>query len=282
MRTALEERLNRLSKEKGIELMRLRRHVAFDRILARFFKNKPEGMILKGGYAIELWIQNARTTMDIDISFNGDMIENWNGRHLNDPAALQELLQDYATRDTGDFFQFIIGNSTLDLENAPYGGYRFPIEARMAGRLFIKFEIDIAAGDVWIEPHEEVQPANWLGFAGVEPPVIPLISKEQQFAEKIHAYTLPRKTQNSRVKDLVDMLILIRSGNMDPEKIRVAVSTTFQKRNTHPLPSELPPPPDFWKGPFKKLAGLSEIDAGLQDGFELVREFCRGKKILRL
>ena len=98
MRTALEERLNRLSKEKGIDLMRLRRHVAFDRIPARFFQNKPEGMILKGGYAIELWIQNARTTKDIDISFNGDLKENWKSRRLNDPAALQELLQDYAAR----------------------------------------------------------------------------------------------------------------------------------------------------------------------------------------
>jgi hypothetical protein len=31
---------------------------------------------------------------------------------------------------------------------------------------------------------------------------VQLIAREQQFAEKIHAYTLPRNTPNSRVKDL--------------------------------------------------------------------------------
>jgi hypothetical protein len=42
--------------------------------------------------------------------------------------------------------------------------------------------------------------------------MIPIISQEQQFAEKVHAYTLPRKTPNSRVKDLVDILLLIENG----------------------------------------------------------------------
>ena len=42
-----------------------------------------------------------------------------------------------------------------------------------------------------------------------------MIGREQQFAEKLHAYTLPRNSANSRVKDLVDMALLIGSGGLD-------------------------------------------------------------------
>jgi hypothetical protein len=42
-----------------------------------------------------------------------------------------------------------------------------------------------------------------------------MIAREQQFAEKIHAYTLPRNAANSRVKDLVDLALLIGSGGLD-------------------------------------------------------------------
>ena len=42
-----------------------------------------------------------------------------------------------------------------------------------------------------------------------------MIAREQQFAEKIHAYTLPRNSANSRVKDLV-------SGPGSPGRVRRA------------------------------------------------------------
>ena len=39
-----------------------------------------------------------------------------------------------------------IGKAVMDLENAPYGGWRFPVEVRLAGYVFIRFAIDVAAG----------------------------------------------------------------------------------------------------------------------------------------
>ena len=133
MRVALEERLNRMARDNSIDIMRLRRHVAFDRLLARLFSGHTENLIVKGGYALELWINNARTTKEIDISFKGDLGGIWKGDQTSDPKALQDFLQNLAILDTKDFFEFVIGNTVLNLENAPYGGYRFPIEARMAG-----------------------------------------------------------------------------------------------------------------------------------------------------
>jgi hypothetical protein len=135
LRIALEDRLNRMSRDKNIDIMRLRRHVAFDRLLARLFSGHTKDLIVKGGYALELWINNARTTKDIDISFQGNLGGVWTGERSSDPKALQDFLQNLVSLDTKDFFEFIIGNAVLDLDNAPYGGYRFPVEARMAGRI---------------------------------------------------------------------------------------------------------------------------------------------------
>jgi hypothetical protein len=131
MRVALEDRLNRMAKENSADIMRLRRHVAFDRLLARLFSRHKKDLIVKGGYALELWINKARTTKDIDISFKGNLGGVWKSEKSSDPKALQIFFQNLASIDTKDFFEFIIGNAVLDLENAPYGGYRFPIESRM-------------------------------------------------------------------------------------------------------------------------------------------------------
>jgi predicted nucleotidyltransferase component of viral defense system len=273
MRIALEDRLNRISRDKGIDIMRLRRHVAFDRLLARLFSGHTKDLIVKGGYALELWINNARTTKDIDISFKGNLGGVWTGARSSNPKALQGFLQDLVSYDAKDFIEFIIGNAVLDLDNAPYGGYRFPVEARMDGRIFIKFEVDVAAGDVWLEPHEIVKSQDWFGFAGLEAPRIPVISQEQQFAEKIHAYTLPRKTPNSRVKDIVDILLLIERGVLKTDKLKNALSKTFQRRRTHDIPSALPDPPDSWNTPFKKMAETSGLPGDLNSAIDRIRQF---------
>lgn len=275
MRKALEERLNRMSKEQGVEIMRIRRHVAFDRLLARILTKNTEGIVLKGGYALELWMGNARTTKDIDLSFNGTLRGTPDNQTELDPVTVQELLQDQVSINTNDFMVFTIGNSILDLENALYGGYRYPVEVKMAGRLFIKFEIDFAAGDLWIEPHEMVKTHDWFDFAGISAPMIPVISKEQQFAEKIHAYTLPRKTENSRVKDLVDLLLLITDGSMKQEVLIEVMRKTFTRRKTHPLPDILPIPPQLWKIPFNKLAKSSGLTEDISQSFEIIQQFYR-------
>ena len=77
----------------------------------------------------------------------------------------------------------------------------------MAGQLFVKFHLDVSTGDVLREPYEPLSGRDWLGFAGIASAIFPAISPEEQFAEKLHAYTLPRVgRENTRVKDLMDMV----------------------------------------------------------------------------
>jgi hypothetical protein len=277
---ALEERLNRAARERGVDVMVLRRQVAFDRLLARILAETAQDIVLKGGYALLLRLERARTTKDIDLSFRGSLGGIWQGTDKSAPSKLQQFLQDRCCAELADFFEFTIGEATLDLENAPYGGYRFPVAAIMAGRPFIAFSIDMAAGDTWIEPHEMIETKDWLGFAGIEPPQIPAISNEQQFAEKLHAYTVQRQRANSRVKDLVDLVVLLRRATLAPHHLRFAVARTFERRQS-PGVIVVPDPPSTWRKPFASLASQCGVETDMHAAADELRAFCRSVELGR-
>ncbi len=195
LRTALEERLNNTAKNKGLDTMSLRRKTAFDRFLVRIFSGPlSEEIMLKGGYALEIGFNKSRTTKDIDICIKGE-----SDKELFNRDYLRVKIQESAEIDMHDFFEYNIEESILDLENTPYTGFRFPVECNMAGRRFARFSMDIAIKDVWLDIKNEMNVGDQLLFAGIQDKKIRTIAYEQQFAEKLHSYSLPRKSQNSRV-----------------------------------------------------------------------------------
>jgi hypothetical protein len=266
LRTALEERLKRVTREEGVDLQRLRRQVAFDRFLARLFPDAGTDWILKGGYAMELRFQTARATRDLDFTVRA--------AQPGDGDGLLKQLQDAGAKDAGDFFYYRIGEAMMDLDGAPYGGARYPVESIMAGRTFVKFHLDVGVGDVVLDPPEQAGMRDWLGFAGIAPPDVPMIQREQQFAEKLHAYTLPRTTPNSRVRDLVDMVLLIKSGTLDPGRIAQALHATFGRRTTHSIPEALAPPPKEWAAPFARMAAECSLNLADAEAFSILKNFC--------
>jgi hypothetical protein len=135
-RVALEERLKRTAQEESLDLQRLRRQVAFDRLLCRLFAAPDAPWLLKGGYAMELRLNAARTTRDVNLAMRRLPVASadWAG-NLSD---VLESLREAGTSDLRDFFTFVFGNATQDLDAAPYGGARFSVDARLAGRTFAK------------------------------------------------------------------------------------------------------------------------------------------------
>ena len=272
-RRALEQRLKTASLTDQVDLNRLRRQAAFDRLLARLFQEEPTPWALKGGYALELRFKAARSTVDIDLTLQQVVTATRDGNSVN--QAVREMLQSVAGIPLGDWFEYTIGPPIMDLNAAPYGGARYPIEARMDGRVFARFHLDAGIGDVVMQPLETVVCRDWLGFAGIEASRVRMIGREQQFAEKIHAYTLPRDGTNSRVKDLVDLALLIGSSELDQPRLLDALILTFERRGTHELPSDLVPPPANWLIPFQALAlecglpdDLAAVFAGVREYFE--------------
>ena len=267
-RRALEDRLKILSEKEKTPLDRLRRRVAFDRILARLFNDEKSRWLLKGGYALEFRIHNtARTTKDIDFSI-AEM------RNSNSEKIL-DLLRVEVRRETGDWFEFLIGVPMMELEQAVYGGWRYPVECRLDNRTFSKFHLDVGIGDAVVSTPEWRKGQDFFGFAGISPPNVALLPLDQHFAEKIHAYSLPRAERpNSRTRDLVDIILLMDYGLPDKKLILRALQANFKRRNTHPLPVKLAPPPAAWEASYRKLAeecGVSKKT--VKEAFALLEKF---------
>jgi hypothetical protein len=268
-RRALEERLNKAAETELVQVNRVRRQVAFDRLLARLFRIDPAPWALKGGYALELRFRTARATVDVDLTVQKVTA----ATEADANRIVREMLQDAASFSLGDWFEYTIGPPMMDLDAAPYGGARYPVEARMDGRIFARFHLDAGIGDAVIQPVEIIECRDWLGFAGIASPRVQTISREQQFAEKLHAYTLPRSSANSRVKDLIDLALLIGSGGLSTKRTADAVRLTFDRRRTHTLQSELLKPPRDWQGRFRVLADECQLSTEMDTVFAGVEDF---------
>jgi hypothetical protein len=248
---ALEQRLRAVTKT-GADFARKRQLLVFDRFLARIARVLGDTATLKGGLVLELRVDRARTTRDVDLRFTG-------------PAeGVLERLQEAARLDLGDFFSFEVGpnddHPEIQGEGMIYEGRRFEATCRMAGKLYGQpFGVDVGFGDPIIGPPEVVIADDTLGFAGIDPPTLRLYPIETHIAEKLHAYTLPRKRPNSRVKDLPDLALLATVRPLDAGRVRAALEQTFGFRKTQDLPLTLPEPPATWSAPYAAMAGEDQL-----------------------
>jgi predicted nucleotidyltransferase component of viral defense system len=249
-RQSLENRLQTISKETGIDLQRVRRKVAFERFLSRLFSTKPSPWVLKGGYALEVRFGTSRATKDLDLGTRLKIA----GTSEEQLKVLLGMLRERALLEMNDYFLFRVEPSAKIIESAPYGGYRFPIKSLVAGRLFIAFSLDIGFGDAVTPPVEEIEGTDWLDIYGIPRSKMEAISLEQQFAEKVHAMMVERgDRENSRIKDLVDILLLIQSG-LRQELLKQCIKNTFHRRDDTPLSQQSPKPPENWRHSFSQMA----------------------------
>ena len=252
-RQALEQRLKTAAEERGVPLNTLRLKLTIERLLARLFARPDPPWLLKGGYAMELrYRPNARTTKDIDLSIPLALDSATQAKRIEH---VRDQLQAAADISQGDYFQFLIAAPRTELQGAPQGGARFPVEARLAGRLFARLHLDVGMGDAVCGSPESLTGDDLLAFAGVPPARALAIPKAQQFAEKLHAYTFPWTDRtNTRTRDLVDLLLMLERAAPEEGKVRDAIEATFKTRSTHPIPVTLPPPPDSWTHEFAAMA----------------------------
>jgi len=104
---------------------RLLKRVAMERFLARVVAALPERARLKGGYALELRLERARATQDVDLA-------------VRDLAGvdLLEALRDAAELDLGDHLTYRIEATTRGApQGAPYGGERLAVVEVVEGLL---------------------------------------------------------------------------------------------------------------------------------------------------
>lgn len=194
-RAALEARLkDEQTTEAG--LSRLRKRVAFERLLARLVAVAPDAWVLKGGFALELSLGNrARSTRDVD---------DWRLAS----ADVAALLREATDLELDDYFEFSVDRASLG-DDPDDGGERWAVDAIVAGRLFERVAIDIGFDEPVVAP-DAVASSDLLAFAGVPPTTVRAIAIEQHLAEKLHPYTriYASGRTSSRVKDLVDVDVI--------------------------------------------------------------------------
>jgi Nucleotidyl transferase AbiEii toxin, Type IV TA system len=243
---ALEDRLKNASAS-GVDFARRRQLLVFDRFLARIAVTFGDAAVLKGGLVLELRLERARTTRDIDLRL---------------PAPGSDVLvklQSAGQLALGDFMVFEVrpnrDHPEIAADGVKYDGYRYRAECRLAGKVYGQpFGVDVAFGDPMLGEVEVVTADDLLAFAGVAPPILRLYPVETHIAEKLHAYTLPRERPNTRVKDLPDLALLGTIRSLDARSVRAALERVFSFRRVQPLPARLPAPPAEWAVPYARMA----------------------------
>lgn len=262
-RAQLLQRLRNEALRTGIPSQRLQLQIAFERLLARL---PPNGeWVLKGGFDLQLrYGLQARPTRDVDL------------RTLLAPTeALDRLRRTGAAATVSDHFSFEFGEVAQEMQGAPGGSLRVRVVARVGGLEFVTFHLDLSSGDPVIDPPDLLSGSDLLHFAGIPSVQFPVCPIAQHLAEKLHAYTLPRGQENTRVRDLVDLVIIAADEPVESDRLSRSVDATFAIRRTHLLPERLAEPPVSWAQPFAAItAEAADLPVtNLREGHALAAQF---------
>ena len=244
-REALLARMRNVAREatRDEPVRRVHLTVAIDRFLVRLLATTAWGAwVLKGGYANQLRHPGeARFTEDVDLRIDA-AIDLASGMVA---AAIGHVLD--------DSFTYELPAAPRRLPGPPGGGLRFVVVARIAGAELVRFKLDISSRDAItgeLERHPSDPVVERLGF---EPAWFPVYPVAQQFAEKLHAYTLPRDVENTRAKDLADMVWLTRRHAFSSDALIEAATATFARRASHAWPPVPAKPPAAWARQYASL-----------------------------
>lgn len=244
---ALEARIRSAALARRMDIGRFRQLLVFDRFLSRVFDELGERVVVKGGVVLELRLERARTTRDVDLRLTGD------------PDTLLEALQRAGRLDLGDHLTFLVTRDlehpTIEGDGMVYEGRRFRAEAQLAGKLYgTPFGVDAGFGDVLTMAPDVVRGDTFLDFVGAAVGQFRVYPREAHVAEKLHAFTMPRPRENSRVKDLPDLALLAQTGSYDATQLQRAIRETFAFRATHEVPTSVPDAPRGWETIYRRMA----------------------------
>lgn len=265
-RMALEQHLNERALRTTTPVDRLRKEVALQRLLTRMMSSsQADGWVLKGAQVLLVRLdERARATKDVDTTWRFEA------------EALREALDDAMGMDLSDGFTFeISAGKRIDAESDD-GGWRFSVQARLDGRSFEQFVLDVNIAVDDPRPVDQLTLRPVLDFAGFAPPTIAAVPIAFHLAEKLHAYVrvYSGSRVSTRVKDLYDMLMIARVLRVpNSDVLHEAVATTFAFRDTK-LPTALPDPPAPWAAPWAAYVRDYGIEwTNLDDAIGALRPF---------
>lgn len=253
LRDSINQRLANVAAERRVAPDRIRRHFVFQRILVRL--SATEGWVLKGGFALEVRLGlQARATKDLDLAMLDDA----------DGAEVQDRLLDALDVDADDGLTFQVSPPrALATDEAGNPGWKFTVTSYLGGKLFAQLRVDVVARNAEI--------TGTVGTIEVRPPILaerlnstamPAVDVAQHAAEKFHAMarTYAGDRPSSRVKDLVDIVLLTEAGLLPHPDLAGRLNSVWQVRDGVPPPARLPEFPAAWLGDYASMAAELDLD----------------------
>jgi predicted nucleotidyltransferase component of viral defense system len=226
---SVRARLLTIAKAEQTDFNAVLVRYALERFLYRLSQSAhADQFVLKGAMLFNLWYAMPhRPTRDVDLL----------GFGASDLASLAQAFREIVAVAVDDGMVFDAASVQVEeiRKSAGYAGARVVVSAELA-RARCKTQIDIGFGDaITPGPVDATYPVLIADFA---PPQLRTYPVYTVVAEKLHAIVLLGMT-NSRLKDYLDLWVLLGRETLDADTLASAIAATFTRRGT-PLPAELP------------------------------------------
>jgi len=222
-------RLLNIAKADKTDFNQVLVRYALERFLYRLSMSAhADNFLLKGAMLFNLWYDMPhRSTRDADLLGFGS----------SDLESIGQTFREIVSVVADDGIVFDPASVSVEeiRKAAGYAGARVIISAELA-RARCKTQIDVGFGDaVTPEPVEAVYPVLLADFPAPRLHTYPVYTV---VAEKLHAIQILGMT-NSRLKDYLDLSVLLEREDMESETLAKAIAATFKRRGTD-LPTEMP------------------------------------------
>lgn len=226
---SVRARLLNIAKAQRVDFNQVLIRYALERILYRLSQSKyADHFLLKGALLFALWYDMPhRPTRDADLLGFGS----------SDLESIGQTFRDIACVVVDDGIVFDPASVSVEeiRKDAGYAGARVLITGEIA-KARCKTQIDIGFGDaVTPGPVQAVYPVLIQDFPAPRLRTYPAYTV---VAEKLHAIALLGMT-NSRLKDYLDLSVLLERETLNPITLAQAIAATFVRRGMA-VPTELP------------------------------------------
>lgn len=226
---SVRARLLNVAKTQGVDFNQVLVRFALERILYRLSQSAhSDRFLLKGALLFTLWYDMPhRATRDADLL----------GFGANDLESVIQTFRDIANVavDDGIVFDPISVVAEEIRKDAGYAGARILTSGELA-RARCKTQVDIGFGDtVTPGPVDATYPVLLSDLPAPRLRTYPVYTV---VAEKLHAIALLGMT-NSRMKDYLDLSVLLEREDLDSDLLAQAIKATFE-RHGMAVPTALP------------------------------------------
>jgi hypothetical protein len=226
---SVRARLLNVAKATGTDFNLVLVRFALERLLFRLSTSAhSDRFVLKGALLFTLWYDLPhRATRDADLLGFGP----------SDTGSMASVFRDIASvaADDGIVFDPASIRAGVIRKDAGYGGVRVTLNGKLANARCVA-QVDVGFGDaVTPGPTDAVYPVLLDDLPAPRLRTYPVYTV---VAEKLHAIVVLGMV-NSRLKDYLDLVVIMEREALDEPTLALAIAATFQRRGTA-LPNALP------------------------------------------